>query len=183
MRLIGHHTCDQEGTVQEIEEHGPFLSTHVDDKANQHKFLGTGYYFWDNNIKRAHIYGQSTYRRRYYIFESKLDLDENQFLDLAGNRIDMIHFQEIMEKLREAISGTKDWTLAHFIEFLKKKGAFQYRAVRALDINAIPAKGIKFVADRENYTNLNPVFIVCLSDTGSDIVNTFRHLKTFPDNG
>jgi hypothetical protein len=183
MKIIGHHTCSSTGTIQEIEQNGPFLSTHIQEDSKQHKFLGTGYYFWDNNLKMAHVHGQNNYKRKYYIFEADLNMVEDWFLDLAGNRIDMLHFQAIMDRLIENDVTKKDWTLAHFIEFLKTKEIFLYRAIRTIDTSAIPKEVIKFVANRDKFTNLHPVFIVCLLDNGMDIINSFKHIKTFPNHG
>ncbi len=183
MKIIGHHTCSSNGIIQEIEQKGAFLSTHLEENLNQHKFLGSGYYFWDNNLNMAHYYGQENYKRKYYIFEAELNLIDDYFLDLAGNRIDMIYFQEIMSKLQEIDESTKDWTLVQFIEFLKSKNEFPYRAIRAVNTVTNPKKVMKFVQGRDDFINLNPIFIVCLLDKKNDIVTSFKHIKTFPQNG
>ena len=179
MKIIGHHTCNQDGSIQNIEKHGPFLSTHIEKDITHHKFLGTRYYFWDNNINMAHSHGQKNYKRKYHIFEAKLDLKDEVFLDLAGNRTDMLFFQDIMEKLKPQ-SETQNWTIAHFIEFLKRIKIFNYRAIRVIDNSIDPKEAIKFVPDRRNFINLNPIFIVCLLDKKSDLISSFNHIKTFP---
>lgn len=182
MKIIGHHTCSNSGNIADIEREGPFLSVHDENNELQHKFLGTGYYFWDNNIGMAHAHGQRNYKRNYYIFESNLDLDDDAFLDLAGNRMDMIRFQEIMERLSK-IEETKEWGIAHFITFLERKNIFSYQYVRAVDTSIDPKKVIKFVPERRNYINLNPIFIVCMKDKNTNSIQSFKHIKTFPDNG
>lgn len=181
MKIIGHHTCRQVGSIQDIENEGPFLSTHIEEEHSQHKFLGTGYYFWDNNINMAHSHGQKNCKRKYYIFEANLDLKDKEFLDLAGNRIDMLFFQDIMKKLNVQ-TETQNWTIAHFIELLKKLKIFNYRAIRAIDNSIDPKEATKFVVDRANFTNLNPIFIVCLLDKEADLIQSFNHIKTFPQN-
>jgi hypothetical protein len=180
MKIIGQHTCSKTNNIQEIEQTGPFLSTHVDTDERQHKFLGTGYYFWDNNIGMAHAHGQRNYKRKYYIFESELHLETEFFLDLAGNRMDMLFFQELMAQLKNVVD-TQNWTLAHFIEFLKRHHQFPYRAIRAIDSSINPKEMLQFVPNRPNSINLNPVFIVCLLDNRKDMIKSFKHLKTFPD--
>lgn len=180
MKIVGHHTCNREGSIPEIEKNGPFLSVHKTEDERLHKFLGTGYYFWDNNLGMAHSHGQNNYKRSYYIFESELNLDDDLFLDLAGNRIDMINFQEIIAKLKAFDNSVESWTIAHFIEFLKTKSQFPYRAVRAIDTSITPKDVMKFVPDRNNHINLNPIFIVCLLDKELDQVTSFKHIKTFP---
>lgn len=111
-----------------------------------------------------------------------MDLPDEIFLDLAGNRIDMIWFQDVIEKLKLANPETKDWKITHFIEFLKSKNVFNYRAVRAIDSGAIPKKTLQFTDSRKNYSNLNPVFIVCTLDKNPDIIPFFKHIKTYPEN-
>ncbi len=180
MKIIGHHTCSKIVNIEDIERDGPFLSTHIDNDQNQHKFLGTGYYFWDNNIGMAHSHGQKNHKRRYHIFESQLDLDDNTFLDLAGNRIDMLFFQEIIEKLKQ-IESTQNWTIGHFIEFLKRQNKFPFRAIRAIDSSINPKEAIRFVPNRVNFINLNPIFIVCLLDKNKYQIIVFKHIKTFPE--
>lgn len=179
MIIIGHHTSESKGSAEEIEKQGAFFSTHKDEDFRHHKFLGSGYYFWDNNIGMAHAHGQKNYKRKYFIFEAELNLSKGYFLDLAGDRIDMLWFQEIMDKLKE-VEGTQEWTLAHYIEFLKKKGQFPYHAIRAIDTSINPKETIKFVSNRENHINLNPIFIICLLNKGKEIVSSFKHIKTFP---
>ncbi len=185
MKIIGYHTCSKKGDITEIEEKGAFYSEHIEEEPNNHKFLGSGYYFWDNNIGMAHSHGQNAYKRKYHIFKAELNLGEDAFLDLAGNRIDMLNFQEIINKLREANKEVENWTLAHFITFLQSKAKFPYRSIRAIDAGSHlkDADKLKFVDDRNNFTNLNPVFIVCLLDKEKDLVISFQHFKTFPQNG
>ncbi len=179
MIIVGHHTCSQEGSIEDIERNGPFLSIHLEDDPQQHKFLGTGYYFWDNNVGMAHSHGQNNYRRKYHIFEGELDIPEDDILDLAGNRIDMIHFQDTMDRI-SAKEPEREWSLAHYIEFLKERDMFPYRAIRAVDTGISPKKIIKFVTSRRNYINLDPVFIICLLDCKPDMMTSFKHIKTFP---
>lgn len=69
MRIIGHHTCSQQGTISNIEKQGPFQSTYVAEDKRQHKFLGTGYYFWDNNVNMAHAHGQKIIRENIIFFK------------------------------------------------------------------------------------------------------------------
>jgi hypothetical protein len=180
MRIIGHHTCSKQGAITDIEKQGPFLSTYISEDIKQHKFLGTGFYFWDNNIGMAHAHGQKNYKRKYYIFQAELELESEIFLDLVGNRIDMLWFQEIMKRF-EHIKEAENWTIGSFIEFLKRLGIFTYKAIRAIDNSIDPKEVIKFIDTRDNFTNLNPVFIVCLLDNNDAMLKSFTHFKTYPD--
>lgn len=193
MRILGHHTCDSKGDISdiaEIEAHGPFLSY-----SNQ--LLGKGYYFFDDNITLAHNHGYNRYKRKYHIFEAELQLDENIFLDLVGNRGSMKYIQAMMQELAQY---TKDkWTLGNLIEFLKQKNKeaidigmpirpFPFKAIRALD-NSVQdddekSKKIKedyriyFNPQENKYINLQPVFIVCLLENDTSIIRSFKHKFT-----
>ena len=186
MKIVGHHACANKGeNPQVIEFQGPFFSEHVEGNSRQYKFLGSGYYFWDNNKGMAHAHGQANYRRKYHIFEGEIVIEEDTFLDLAGNRIDMLHFQELMARLHQEIKESKTWGIAQFIAFFQKKNLFPYRAIRAVDTNSKPKEKdlVFFVPDRTNIINLNPIFILCLLDTKTDMLISFKHLVTFPNNG
>ncbi len=123
MRIIGHHTCDAKGEIQDIaviEAQGAFLSVHTNETP---KMLGTGYYFFDNNLSIAHAHGKNRYKRQYHIFEAEIQLTEDNFLDLVGNRMDMLWLQALRERLTPFLAeGETNWKVGHLIEFLKQKG-------------------------------------------------------------
>ncbi|MDD2582996.1 MAG: hypothetical protein PHR66_13485, partial [Desulfuromonadaceae bacterium] len=58
MKTIGHHTCSKKNGKAFILENAPFLSEY-NETGKVLKFLGTGYYFWDDNIEMAHNWGRS----------------------------------------------------------------------------------------------------------------------------
>ncbi len=198
MKIIGHHTCDGKGSLVDIAEiaaYGPFLSMH--EEPDKHKMLGTGYYFFDNNMAVAHAHGKNRYKRQYHIFEAELALDDAIFLDLVGNRISIMYIQTVMQKFKP-YTGEK-WTLGSLIEFLKEKHKeespkgvfpFPFKAIRVVD-NSIEddeqkSKGIKedfriyFFPDKDKYVNLSPIFTVCLLEKGASLIQSFKHKTTYP---
>ena len=48
-----------------------------------------------------------------------------------------------------------------------------------MDTSIDPQKILKFVPDRVNFVNLNPIFIICLLDKQPDMLVSFEHIKTF----
>mgnify|MGYP000117476776 CR=1 FL=1 len=182
MKIIGHHTCKNLGNKDEIEK--PFLSEHVETDSSKHKFLGTGYYFWDNNLSMAHSWGAKRLNKKYYIFECLLDIPSGKFLDLVGNRIDMLWFQEMIKLFMDAEIFKDSWSIGRFLEFLKlkskdvgKSDIFPYEAIRVLDYTIDTKKKSIFAEDNEAYTNLNPVMIVCLTTLDSGMVQEFRLIR------
>jgi hypothetical protein len=178
--MIGHYTCEKRGEIPQIEQDGPFLSIHDSTRKENYKFLGSGYYFWDNNKGMAHAWGQKTHRRRYHIFEAEIIVAEDEMLDLAGNRIDMLYFQELMAQIQVRFPAAKTWTLGQYLYFLRQQRIIHHRAIRAIDTTVKPKEMTKFVPERDNAINLNPVFIICLQDTKPDMLRAFFHLVTFP---
>lgn len=185
MVIIGHHTCARRGSPEEIEKNGPFPSKHEDENPKNHKFLGSGYYFWDNNLGIAHWWGKTHYNEGYYIFQGKIRIKTDIFLDLVGNRIDMIWLEEMMSRLSESSEEPKKWELGKFIELLKRldskdgpyKGLFPYRAIRAIDYKFDRDEGYKFVEEQKSFTRLKPVMMICLLDLGEDMLECFSLYK------
>lgn len=171
MKLTVHHTCSRDGDLEHIKKEAPYYSTH-DEQDNQFKFLGAGYYFWDDNISVAHWWGSKRYQRKYLIFESEIEAKGNWFLDLVGNRRSMKWMLEMIQLLEESYGKT--FTLSEAIELLKLKGEFNFRVIRAADIY-FEAKDIQhFVPANDHFTNLNPVYIVCTIDKTPDLLVSFN---------
>lgn len=63
-----------------------------------YQFLGEGYYFWDNNIGRAHRWGKNHCNNRYLILEGDFVLSGDSFLDLVGSREDLMFFWMYMRE-------------------------------------------------------------------------------------
>ncbi len=183
MKIIGHHTCSPQGDIAAIEVSGPFRSTHEDD-LEKAKFLGTGYYFWDNHINMAHTFGQKNYNRHYFIFEAELNIEQSRFLDLAGDRIAMINFKDMMDSLKRKLGAkVQNWTISQYIEFLKLAGDFPYDAIRAIDtgLKHKPPIQYRFVTNRDNTTSFDPIFIICLLKCDKTTITSFKHKSTFPN--
>lgn len=178
MKTIGHHTCSKKNGREYVLKKAPFFSSY-NEKCNSLKFLGSGYYFWDDNIGMAHHWGRTYYRKRYFIVESKLNLPGGIFLDLVGNRKHLRYFSEMIEKFNAKGFGRPHWTMGAFIEFLKSKeknipGIFPFKAIRAIDNSVAPKNKntIQFVDNKQNYTNLDPRLVICVTEKNSVILQS-----------
>ncbi len=181
METIGHHTCLNTEDVDKIEQEGPFKATH-DSKTGKYQFLGTGYYFWDNNIEAAKFWGETHYKGNYLVFKADLIIPKEKFLDLVGSRENMIYLQELMVRFKSQNKNSEHWELGKFIEFMKEvankpgfKNVFPYTVFRAIDNNAVIKKEYKylFVAGKHSYINLNPRLIICLVEKSSLVLKNF----------
>lgn len=171
MRLTVHHTCSEKGNPEEIAEQGPFYSDHQEAE-DRFKFLGAGYYFWDDNVSIAHWWGKSRYQRQYFIFEGNIDAKGEWLLDLVGNRGDLHWMRYMLQQLEEA--HEKRFTLSEANELLKRNNAFPFRVIRAADAYFKPRMTRQFVPTDEHFINLNPVYIVCTTDINKDLLISFN---------
>lgn len=189
MKTKGHHTCLFDGDTKTVLKDSPFLA---EDKPEEGKvqFLGTGYYFWDNNIQMANVWGKHRYDGKYAIIEVDFNLTSDTCYDLVGNRTHQIDIVERLRKLSESSRSDKPnkWTLRQFLSFMLKLAerncnVFPYEMVRAIDLlNHTKYKKeqelINFTKDKKNYTLLNPKIVICVFDKNTLNLQTKRIVFT-----
>lgn len=163
-RTIGHHTCEK-GAKAYLELKAPFKS--ISSKGGT--YLGDGYYFWDNNIEKAHWWGRTHYNLKgYSILEYDLNIEDDKFLDLVGSREDLIHFKRLFVKFKE--NCHQKATISQCIEFfrkmeIKEPGTFPYDAIRVCDIHAPKWQApVPFEQKKNGMLLLDPCYIICLYD-------------------
>lgn len=145
----------------------PFLSTYEPQKGKT-PFLGEGYYFWDYNLEYAKIWGKNHYANNFYICQSDISIensDDSLFLDLAGNRIHLVGFIELLWEFNLIHEeGTKGIDLCWIIDYLRTKcpaEVFPFEIIRAVDYNNNERAGIKVIFNegKKSFTILNPRII------------------------
>lgn len=142
-----------------------------DPEMNQHQFVGPGFYFWENNIEMANVWGKLRYNDQYYILEVLFELTEENCFDLVGNRNHQLYMVDCLKQLFIKSGVQRDyWTINQCIHFLRKlnelnKKIFPFQYVRVIDLykHATIKKqySLKFLKHRQNYTVINPRIIVC----------------------
>lgn len=166
MKNKGHHTCSKNNGETYVLENAPFISKFSD-------FLSEGYYFWDDNIEMAKVWGYNHYKNDYFIIECELDINENKCFDLVGNRKHQIFLTNFINKYNKSGNITN---LSYLINILRKlnkeknNNIFPFESVRAIDY--IPPieykiKKIKFRNDLKQYTILNPKIAICFFSKNS----------------
>ncbi|GGK59046.1 hypothetical protein GCM10011405_03850 [Rufibacter glacialis] len=169
LETIGHHTVEDRGNPDHVENHAPFKCE------SKTAYLTDGYYFWDNNLDLAHLWGEIRIKKPYMICEAKLTLDESILLDLVGNRGDVLYLEALITKY-----GLHQLDLAGVIRYLvdinkKEKGAFEYQAIRAVDMNLSEHyKTLKFVHSKRGWTNLNAAIFICLLTKSTVLLRDLR---------
>ncbi len=163
---IGHHTCSSKGGEKFVIREAPFLS--------EHGFLGKGYYFWQNNLEFAKIWGHRHYNGKYYVLEFELNVYYDELLDLVGNRTQMMQFKNLIysikQKLAEKFKNTPEkkvaideWGIGEIIEYLKRKNIFEYKIIKAVDYRVSYRHLGKesFLRNKKNFIFLNPRIFYC----------------------
>ncbi len=177
MQTIGYYTVEDRNNPKEILEAGPFFCGRGD------AWLSPGYYFWDNDIRRAHDWGKG-YRKSYVI--CKADLQLKSLLDLcsiAGKR----HFNSLLEtiltefeeyQLREIPIGL---AIAHLKKISQNAGfkeIFPFDSVRADDC---PKDSMQpFTSGRKESICLDPRVQICLFEKNSENLRSFEIV--YPEN-
>lgn len=173
MKTKGHHTCLFNGDRDSVLRESPFLAED-NPKEGKVQFLGAGYYFWDNNLELAKVWGNSHYDGEYAIIEIDIDLKSNSCYDLVGNRTHQIDLAERLKKLADnsCTNKLREWTLNQFITFIRNMAAinsdvFPYQMVRAIDLlnhdrYKKAQQMIRFTKEKHNYTVINPKTVICV---------------------
>jgi hypothetical protein len=171
----GYHTVEDQDNPEYVEQHAPFLSASKDLA-----FLGPGYYFWDYKEELAHWWGKVHCDGSYMVCQSKVVVDKEEYLDLAGEPEDQEHLENLQKELRLDIErecgGNSEPPLGLLIQALtlinkKKKGIFDYKVIRAADC---VGEKRAFIKSRSNFTYSNPRFILCLTARNRVILPDFR---------
>lgn len=171
MKTIGHHTCRKDGGEDYVLTESPFLAKH-DPNKKKIQFVGSGYYFWDNNIDLAKIWGKSHYDNSYYVVEIDFELTEDNCYDLVGNRKHQIHLMNFIKQFEDETGNNKEhWTLNQCVQLLRElnkhnNDIFPFKFIRAIDLlnHERYAKAqhlINFTNEKDNYTVINPKMIIC----------------------
>jgi hypothetical protein len=167
-----HHACDCAGGPEYVLREGPFFSAY-DENTMRKPFLGSGYYFWDDNLDMAHKWGRIHYQNNYFVLEAKCRIPSDLVLDMVGNRQDLRFFCRCLDLFKNYGHAREDWSVSQIIEFMKQlsmgsetfRDIFPFQAIRAVDHSAreAPHERMKFSNDQERgqYMLTNPRILVC----------------------
>lgn len=168
MKTKIQHTCKTIGGKKEVLKNAPFLATD-DVRKKKYQFLGEGYYFWDDNIEMANIWGKFHINNDYFIVEMDLEFSSNDCFDIVGNRQHQKLIFKTFDELKKRGYNKKHWQLSNIINLLKKlnkknENTFPYKMIRAIDY--MPRKEYKqlklhFVQNK-HYTIINPKMVICV---------------------
>lgn len=147
-------TVRDKGNPEYVNKSGPFPST------TSH-WLGKGYYFWDGLMTRAHWWGERHCGGDYMICRASAELDEDAYLDLAGNMKQLELFKSHYELIKR-MHSKHEITISFAIAKMKKDNLFPYQAVRSLSNECGGDIAIRYVQENMSYLNFSPPMQICV---------------------
>lgn len=176
MQTTGYHTVENRDNADYVEENGPFIAK------DRRTWYGTGYYFWDDDIERAHNWGKEIYPGKgYMICESDLHLDDDMLLDLCtreGIRA-LATLIEVLKSDPKSGYGSKNQPIGITIMYLRDlnrrwpqyKGIFPFNYVRGQDFPI--GTMVEFAPGVKEKLSLNPRVQICLFEKSRVTVRSF----------
>ena len=138
----------------DVAAQGPFLCVNK-------PWLGRGYYFWDNLMTRAHWWGKKHYNGQYIICQASANIDDDKYLDLAGNMEQLKYFEQCCSALRENYHQ-EHITVSLVIAKLIRSGIFPYQAIRVLSESCGGDEKMLFVDYSKSFLNFSPPMQICI---------------------
>lgn len=174
----GYHTVEDRGNPNEIEHRGPFKCT------RSNAWLGHGYYFWDDDLDRAHKWGIQAYGENGYVV-CQTTIKILNFLDLCSKdgqkgfqALLMVLKEEMPEYRQEKIPiGKAIMHLRRIAQHPPFRDIFPYYATRSEDCPEDAR--IYFVAGRPEFTCMNPRVQICVYEKQHLLLHPLRII--FPD--
>ncbi|RRQ49801.1 hypothetical protein DZC72_04210 [Maribacter algicola] len=174
--VTAYQTLEDRDNIDEIEFEGPFKCT------RNNAWLGHGYYFWDTNIDWAMAWGKSCYLnkgKKFVIGRCQVNLSKDCF-DLLGC---VAHWQEFLEVINVFITSGKikdssQQTVPNIIMFMKRKGIFPYKSIRAADFHKNSIQ-LYFKEDQKEYMVVNQRVQICVIDIKEVLLHPFSVI--YPD--
>lgn len=170
------------------EQGAPFLARNPEEKqgfpvidsreSERFQFLGEGYYFWDDNIERAHKWGNVHYKGHYLIMELPLKLEGDDFLDLVGSREDLRGFCKVFSRIRKNQPGLKIGAFFHGMQEMAKisPDTWPFTTVRALNVKSNADK-VSFNHIPGSKMLLNPEMIICFYERKELFLRNIRYIN------
>lgn len=173
----GFQTLEDQDNIDEVETLGPFICTRSD------AWLGHGYYLWDTNIQWAKDWGYHSYTKndKEFIIASCMINIENCF-DLFGSVAHQMELISAFEAFNESnkLKHNHRRILPNIIQYLKKKGIFEYKSIRACDnTNKIIKLHFSKNHEREEYMLINQRVQICVIERKDVILRPFTVI--FPE--
>jgi hypothetical protein len=176
MIVDAYQTLEDRDNIDEIEMDGPFKCTH------SKSWLGIGYYLWDTNVEWAITWGEVAHKKNgadYVIAKCKINL-ANQCFDLVGNVQHQQDLIEVIKVMKESgrIKNSDEETIPNLIMFMKAKGIFNFKTIRAADMHDKVVK-LQFLKYKKEYMIINQRVQICVIEKKDVLLRPFS--VVFPE--
>ncbi len=183
-KTIGYQTLEdrfeQGQHLEDLEINGPYQAR------RRNAWLGTGYYFWDDDILLAKNWGPRARYGSYVICAAQLDIDESCF-DLLGSGSHRRQLEEVFHDMCDDDEiNNERITVAYIIEHLREMDAFPYDAIRAYGENSFISVSdedyedfVQLAIGKMARVNLHPEVQICL--VNQDSLNCRNFMVVYPD--
>jgi len=171
MIVVAYQTLEDRDNIDQIEAEGPYI-------CRRHgSWLGLGYYLWDTKYEWSYEWGVNSYERNgkgFVIAECRLDLSKDCF-DLVGSVQHQMDFLEIIQQMiiSKRIKNEKEAIVPNLIQFMKTKGVFNFKSIRANDFHKDIVR-LKFRNDKNEYMVLNQRVQICVITKKDVLLQPFR---------
>lgn len=167
-----YQTLEDRDNIDHVEASGPFQCTRPD------AWLGFGYYFWDTNMDWAKEWGFNSFERKgkqYIIGKCVVDIT-NQCFDLIGSVAHQMELMDVLETMKES-GKFKQYhrrVLPNVIEYMKSKGIFPYKSIRAGDVtNKVVKLHFSKSEERREYMLINQRVQICVIERKDVVLPPF----------
>lgn len=141
LSITGYHTCKADGGWSFIRAMAPFIS-----RDNPGQWLTQGYYFWTDVPRHAVAWGNINYPNNYAIVKCKIQIEQDDLLDLVGNLEHLDFFEARMKRYKARLiksgkskdESESEGTVSTCLAWMRKiaetnDNFFPYIAVKAQD--------------------------------------------------
>lgn len=170
MIVEAFQTLEDRDNIDEIELEGPFKCTH------EKSWLGVGYYLWDTNFDWALTWGKVAHQkngRDFVIAKCQIDLSVKCF-DLFGSVQHQQDLIEVIKVMRDSgkIKNKGDETIPNIIMYMKNKGIFDFKSIRAADMHDKVVQ-LHFLKERKEFLVINQRVQICVIDKKDVLLRPF----------
>ena len=175
MIVEAFQTLEDLDNIDEVEMDGPFPCF------RRTAWLGLGSYLWDSRFDWALDWGKFAYSyngKDFIIGRCRVDLTNDCF-DLFGSVKHQFDFQEVVRVMLESkkIRNESEAIVPNVIEFMKRKGIFNYKSIRAYDMHKV--KQYYFRVDSvsgkpKEYIMMNQRVQICVIERKNILLRPFQ---------
>ncbi len=168
-----YQTVEDRSNADFLESYGPIKCVRKD------AWLGEGYYFWEEFVENAHLWGRIIHKNKYIVCIG--NCNDEHIYDLTVSNIDNLkEFKQYYDIVRN-IDPKKEYTVSQILEHMRSHvKTFDYFAVRADGVDSftfnplLKENRVKFHQAKKAYLNLTPQIQICIYNKEKVKLSNFK---------